>query len=86
MLAHEVSELERLGHEFQVLASGLLRSGRPGWEAWFDAGLELKRAAQRLRVIAPHAPALRPVAFPKKPATKEPAAPRPVLRPYTRKL
>ncbi len=50
-VAREASELERLGHTYQVQASGLLRSGRIGWEAWFEAGLELKRAAQRLRLV-----------------------------------
>jgi hypothetical protein len=48
----EAGELERLGHEYQVQASQLLRSARAGWEAWFEAGLELKRAAQRLRLIS----------------------------------
>lgn len=46
---HEVSALEELGHQYQVQASILLRSGRPGSDVWFDAGLELKRAAERLR-------------------------------------
>jgi hypothetical protein len=50
-LAQELIELQRLGHQYQVQASQLLRSGRPGWEAWFEAGLELKRAAERLQAV-----------------------------------
>ncbi len=50
-LVREVQELERVGREYQIQASVLLRSGRPGGDAWFDAGLELKRTAQRLREL-----------------------------------
>jgi len=77
--------LRRLGHQYQVEASLLLRAGRPGWEAWFEAGLELKRTAERLRAAAglamePPAPVIRQPVI-----GKTASAQRPVTRyPYAK--
>ena len=50
-LAQEIQDLDRLGHEYQAHASNRLRSGLADYEAWFEAGLELRRSANRLRAI-----------------------------------
>lgn len=71
-LSHEIVELRRLGHQYQVEASQLLRAGRPGWEAWFEAGLELKRTAERLRAAAGQA------MEPPPPITRQPVVAKPV--------
>lgn len=82
-LNHEVSALEELGHKYQVQASILLRSGRPGSDVWFDAGLELKRAAERLRsAIRLSIRSLSPEA-PEPDAGKGPKDPRPAVPAYS---
>lgn len=48
-IAAEILELERAAHRLLVHASTTLRAGRPGWEPWFEAGMELQEAAKRLR-------------------------------------
>lgn len=87
-LAEEADELERVGHQYQVQASGLLRSGRPGWEAWFEAGLELKRAAQRLRLIIQPGVPLPALSASRTIIAKPPAAAsrRAPMYPYARKV
>ena len=87
-LAEEADELERLGHQYQVQASGLLRSGRAGWEAWFEAGLELKRAAQHLRLITQPGVPLPALSASRTITAKPPAAAsrRAPMYPYAKKV
>jgi hypothetical protein len=81
-LEREVRDLEKLGHEYQVRASVLLRSGRPGYEAWFEAGLELKRAAQRLGLIRSAARVAAPVSSPGERSGQRVGTPR-LIRPLS---
>ena len=47
-LAAEVCRLDEEGRELQIRASRLARDTRPEFEAWFEAGLLLRRAGERL--------------------------------------
>jgi hypothetical protein len=51
-LADEVGRLEEEGHRLQVLASRMAQDARREFEAWFEAGLLLRRASERLAEIA----------------------------------
>src|SRR5437879_9115376 len=49
-----VAEIFRLGEEglrLQVEASRMARESRPAFEAWFEAGLMLRRTSERLTEI-----------------------------------
>lgn len=50
-LADEVGRLDEEGHRLQVLASRMAQDARPEFEAWFEAGLLLRRASERLAEI-----------------------------------
>jgi hypothetical protein len=78
--------MQRLGHQYQVQASQLLRSGRPGWEAWFEAGLELKRAAERLQEVTSQA-LERPSPIIRQPVVAQQSSPRGTVprSPYARR-
>ena len=52
MLADEVGRLEGEGRRLQVLASRMAQDARREFEAWFEAGLLLRRASERLAEIA----------------------------------
>ncbi len=51
-LAAEVCRLDEEGRELQIRASRLARDARPEFEAWFEAGLALRRVSERLAEIA----------------------------------
>jgi hypothetical protein len=51
-LADEIGRLNEEGRGLQVLAARLARDTRPEFEAWFEAGLLLRRASARLAAIA----------------------------------
>lgn len=51
-LADEVGRLDEEGRKLQVLASRMAQDARPEFEAWFEAGLLLRRASERLAEIA----------------------------------
>jgi hypothetical protein len=51
-LADEIGRLDKEGHRLQVLASRMARDTRPEFEAWFEAGLLLRRTSERLAEIA----------------------------------
>ena len=50
-LADELSRLDEEGRQLQILASRMARDARPEFEAWFEAGLLLRRASARLEEI-----------------------------------
>lgn len=50
-LADEVGRLDEEGHRLQVLASRMAQDARPEFEAWFEAGLLLRRTGERLAEI-----------------------------------
>ena len=47
-LADEIGRLDEEGRRLQVLASRMAQDTRPKFEAWFEAGLLLRRASTRL--------------------------------------
>ncbi len=51
-LADEIGRLDEEGRRLQVVASHMARDTRPEFEAWFEAGLLLRRASERLAEIA----------------------------------
>ena len=54
LVAMLVAEIYRLGEEglrLQVEASRMARESRPAFEAWFEAGLMLRRTSERLTQI-----------------------------------
>ena len=51
-LAEEISRLDEDGRSLQILASRMAQDARPEFEAWFEAGLLLHRASERLAEIA----------------------------------
>lgn len=51
-IADEIGRLDEEGHRLQILASRMARDARPEFEAWFEAGLLLRRASERLAEIA----------------------------------
>ena len=55
-LTAEVCKLDEEGRRLQMRASRLARDARPEFEAWFEAGLLLRRASARLAEIVrrPH--------------------------------
>jgi hypothetical protein len=50
-LAAEAGRLDEEGQELLVQASRMAQDARPEFEAWFEAGLLLRRAGQRLAQI-----------------------------------
>ena len=50
-LAAEMSRLDEEGRRLQLEASRLALESRPEYEAWFEAGLLLRRASDRLAKI-----------------------------------
>jgi len=50
-LAAEMSRLEEEGRRLQLEASRMALESRPEYEAWFEAGLLLRRASARLAKI-----------------------------------
>jgi hypothetical protein len=51
MLVAEVYRLGEEGLRLQVEASRMARESRPAFEAWFEAGLMLRRTSERLTQI-----------------------------------
>ena len=51
VLADEIGRLDEEGRRLQVLASRMARDTRPEFKAWFEAGLLLRRAGERLAEI-----------------------------------
>jgi hypothetical protein len=51
-LACEIGRLNEEGRRLQVLAARMAQETRPEFEAWFEAGLLLRRASARLEEIA----------------------------------
>ena len=50
-LVDEIGRLDEEGRRFQLLASRMARDSRPGFDAWFEAGLLLRRTNTRLAEI-----------------------------------
>jgi len=50
-LAAEMSRLDEEGRRLQLEASRMAQESRPEYEAWFEAGLLLRRASDRLAKI-----------------------------------
>jgi hypothetical protein len=50
-LADEIGRLDDEGRGLQIVASRMARDTRPEFEAWFEAGLLLRRASERLAKI-----------------------------------
>lgn len=51
-LACEIGRLNEEGRRLQALAARMAQDTRPEFEAWFEAGLLLRRASARLAEIA----------------------------------
>ncbi len=50
-LADEIGRLDKEGHRLQVVASRMAQEAGPEFDAWFEAGLALRRTSERLTAI-----------------------------------